>query len=70
MHIGPVYIAMDHLITFFIEHRSSAVEYRTRNRESPGSNTPFATVSKFGHFHSLSCTNEYLAIDSGGNVSE
>ena len=34
-------------------------------------------VSKFGHFRShhdcpssLSCINEYLAIDSGGNVSE
>ena len=52
------------------------VECRTRNRESPGSN-PVVTVSKFGHFLSLhdasarlSCINEYLAIDSGGNVSE
>ena len=33
----------------------------------------FVTVSKIGHFrslHSLSCINEYLAIDSGGNVSD
>ena len=39
--------------------------------------SPFATVSKIGHFRSLhwrpcwlSCINEYLAIDSGGNVSD
>ena len=41
--------------------------------------SPFATVSKIGHFSftslhwrpcSLSCINEYLAIDSGGNVSD
>ena len=37
----------------------------------------FVTVSKIGHFRSLhwrpswlSCINEYLAIDSGGNVSD
>ena len=38
-------------------------------------NPPFANVSKFGHFRSLndfslSCINEYLAIDSGGYVRE
>ena len=34
---------------------SSVVECRTRNREGNGSKppTPFATVSKFGHFRSL-----------------
>ena len=39
--------------------------------------SPFATVSKIGYFHSLhwrsswlSCINEYLAIDSGGHVSD
>ena len=39
--------------------------------------SPFATVSKIGHFRSphrrpswLRCINEYLAIDSGGNVSD
>ena len=53
-----------------MERSSSAVECRTRNRGGPGSNTPFATVSKFGHFCSLhdasvhsDVVNEYLAID-------
>ena len=32
---------------------SSPVECQTCNRESPGSNPPFATVSKFGHFRYL-----------------
>ena len=34
--------------------------------------SPFVTVSKIGHFRpcSLSCINEYLAIDSCGNVSD
>ena len=43
----------------------------------PGFESPFVTVSKIGHFRSLhwrpcslSCINEYLAIDSGGNVSD
>ena len=43
----------------------------------PGFESPFATVSKIGHFRSLhwrpcslSCINEYLAIDSGGTVSD
>ena len=43
----------------------------------PGFESPFATVSKIGYFRSLnwrpswlSCINEYLAIDSGGNVSD
>ena len=52
---------------------SSAVECRTPNRESPGSNPPFDSVSKFGHFRSIQDSplysiNEYLAIDSSGNV--
>ena len=49
----------------------------SQSRE-PGFESPFATVSKIGrHFSftsqtpcSLSCINEYLAIDSGGNVSD
>ena len=60
-----------------MERGSSAVECRTRKQVSPGSNPLFATFSKIGHFRSLywrpswlSCTNEYLAIDSGGNVSD
>ena len=43
----------------------------------PGFESPFATVSKIGHFRSLhcgpswlSCINEYLAIDSGGHVGD
>ena len=36
----------------------------------PGFESPFAIISKFGHFRSLSCLNEYLAIGGGGNVSE
>ena len=43
----------------------------------PGFESPFATISKIGHFRSLhcgpswlSCINEYLAIDSGGHVSD
>ena len=36
-----------------VERCSSVVECRTRNQERPGSNPPFATVLKFGHFRSL-----------------
>ena len=43
----------------------------------PGFESCFATVSNIGHFRSLhwrhswlSCINEYLAIDSGRNVSD
>ena len=36
-----------------MERGSSVVESRTRNRDSPGSNHPFATVSIIGHFRSL-----------------
>ena len=47
----------------------------SQSRE-PGFESPFATGSKFGHFrslhdeHPLSCINEYLVIDSWGNVIE
>ena len=52
------------------------VERRTRNRESPGSNPrcyrfevwAFSFTSR--RLSRLSCINEYLAIDSGGNVIE
>ena len=55
---------------------SSVVECRTRNRESPGSNPlcyrfevwAFSFTSR--RLSRLSCINEYLAIDSGGNVSD
>ena len=41
-------------ITFdIVERSSSVIEHRTLNRERPGSNPPFATVSKSRHFRSL-----------------
>ena len=52
------------------------VECRTRNRESPGSNPRCyrfevrAFSFTLRRLSRLSCINEYLAIDSGGNVSE
>ena len=36
-----------------VERGSSAVECPTHNRESSGSNPPFAAVLKLGHFRSL-----------------
>ena len=58
-----------------MERDSSAVECRTHNQVSPGSNPPLLPFRSFGHFRSLhwcpswlSCLNEYLAIDSGENV--
>ena len=60
-----------------VERSSSVVECRTRNRESPGSNPPLLPFRRLGIFRSLhrrpcslSCINENLAIDSGGNVSD
>ena len=60
-----------------VERDSSAAERRYRKRErEPGFESPFVTVAKFGNFRSLhdasvdSAVNEYLAIDSGGHVSE
>ena len=52
------------------------VECRTRNRESPGSNPRCYRFEVWAFYFTsrrlsrLSCINEYLAIDSGGNVSE
>ena len=63
--------------TMYVERSSSVVECRTRNRVSPGSNPPLLPFRRLGIFRSLhrrpcslSCINEYLAIDSGGNVSD
>ena len=59
------------------ERSISVVECGTRNRDSPGSNPPLLPFRRLGIFRSLhrrpcslSCINEYLAIDSGGNVSD
>ena len=59
----------------FVERGSSVVEFRTRKRESPGSNPlcyrfviwAFSFSSR--RLSRLSCVNEYLVIDSGGHVS-
>ena len=56
-----------------MERSSSAVECRTRNLVSPGSNPPLLPFRRLEIFV-LSIdvpvdSNEYLAIDSGGNVS-
>ena len=58
-----------------IERGSSVVECRTRNQVSPGSNPSLLPFRRLGIFvlsidRSLSCINEYLAIDSGGHVSD
>ena len=62
-----------------MERGSSVVECRTRSQVSPGSNPSLLSFRKLGIFVlaidspspcSLSCINEYLAIDSGGNVSD
>ena len=44
-----------------MERGSSVVECRTRNQVSPGSNPSLLPFRRL---------NEYLAIDSGGNVSD
>ena len=53
------------------------VERRTRNQVSPGSNPPLLPFRRLGIFVLSSdapvdsvCINEYLAIDSGCNVSD
>ena len=69
-------ICLHFMLCLFVERDSSVVECRTRNRESPGSNPlcyrfelwPFSFSSR--RLSRLSCINEYLAIDSGGHVSE
>ena len=53
-----------------VERGSSVVECRTRNQVSPGSNPPLLPFGRLGIFLRLSCLNDYLAIDSGGNVSD
>ena len=60
-----------------MERGSSVVGCRTCNQVSPGSNPPLLPFRSFGIFvlfKTLQFTqlkiNEYLAIDSGGNVSD
>ena len=54
-----------------MERGSSVVECRTRNRESPGSNPLCYRFEVWAFSFSVdSAVNEYLAIDSGGCVSD
>ena len=56
-----------------VERGSSAVECWIRNRKSPGSNPPLLPFRRSGILvlpSSVSCINECVAIDSGGNVSD
>ena len=58
------------------ERGSSVVECRSNKRESPGSNPLCYRFEVWAFSFSsrglsrLSCINKYLAIDSGGHVSE
>ena len=71
-------LSIGHRVSSLIQRSAVAqlVECRTRNRESPGSNPrcyrfevwAFSFISR--RLSRLSCINEYLAIDSGGDVSE
>ena len=72
-----IYAISSDTLPSHVERSSSVVECRTRNRESPGSNPPLLPFRRLGMFRSLhrrlcslSCINEYLAIDSGGNVND
>ena len=61
MHVvflGVRYIPQDNIV----ERGKSAVECRTRNQESLGSNPRFATVSKFWHFSSLHNASVHSAV--------
>ena len=57
-----------------MERGSSVVECRTRNQVSPGSNPPLLPFGRLGIFLlSIDAPVDsavYLAIDSGGNVSD
>ena len=55
-----------------VERSGSGVELRTLDNENPGSNLVHLRQVFSLHIvpSSLSCTNEYLAIDSGGYVYE
>ena len=76
VHICVRVFKRAHLCNVQLERGSSAVECRTRNRASPGSNPLcyFFDVWAFSFSprlpSSLSCINESLATFNGGNVSE
>ena len=64
------------MLAFYVERGSSAVECRTRNRASPLSTPPLLPFRRLSIFvlsiDALvdSVVYEYLAIESGGNVSD
>ena len=69
---GPIFIVL-------ISGRARLLSGRMPDSQSsePGFESLFATVSEIGHFRSLnwrpcslSCINEYLATDRGGNVCD
>ena len=61
---------------YYVECNASGVELRTLDYENPGSNPvsrvlkPWTNVFTLHYSNSLSCINEYPAIDSGGYVYE
>ena len=69
--VQPLYIIQKRAILWSAV--AQLVECRTRNREIPGSNPRCYRFEVWAFSFTsrrLSCINEYLAIDSGGNVSE
>ena len=50
------------LFLFLVELGSPVLECRSHNRESPGSNPPFVSVSKFMHFRSLQEASVHSAV--------
>ena len=64
------------IVIMMVEHSSSAVESRTRNRESPGLNPLCYCFGAWAFSFSpqglspISCITEYPVTDSRGNVSE
>ena len=65
---------MSHRWRYYVERSDSGVELQTLDYENPGSNPavskPMAIFFTVLCSSSLSCINEYMAIDSGGNVYE
>ena len=67
---------MHHRASSTVERNGSGEELRTLDYKNPGSNSillclkPWASVFTLHFSSSLSCINEYMAIDSGDYVYE